>query len=246
MKPYFQDNREHFFYQESVLANSCLEHGAKILINTVPCSRDERNYYTAFFNLSIGIERFLKVMILQLELFNKNEITSVPLLKKIGHKLIDLYNEMAKRMNIAIVNEGHKNYKLLKLFDDFANNDRYFNIIALDSDKKPQQDILSKWYELCSENYSNQVDITPNNIKYDGYSIFEKNKDERITNEDIVKISLKMKKITPYIVQEIQALLSPIFNYMEYRYFKHKEGTLAPYINFKSIFSFFSYQVILN
>lgn len=243
MKLYFQSYYEHAIYQESVLANSCLEHGAEILIKTIPCSRDMNNYYTAFFNLSIGIERFLKIMIVQFEYFNNDEIISDDCRKKIfahGHNLIALYNEMAMRINISKVDGNHKTYKLLLLLTDFAKGDRYYYLNILTSNKKPKEDFLSRWNTLCSEHFTNLVNIEDNSNEEGDYSIFENDKNRRILNEDIIKISLETKKNVPCMIQEIKDILYPILHYMKYHYFKNKEGIVEPYIDFNGIFNFFN------
>lgn len=244
----FQDNREHFLYQDSVLANNCLEQGAKLLIETAPFSRNGGNYYTAFFNLSIGIERFLKVMILQLELFDKNEMTSIPYLKKKGHNLIELYNEMARRMGMKELDENNETYMLLDFLTKFATQDRYFNINALESNGNPQQDIMSRWYDLCRNYYdkSGRSRISFVNIQNNELSIFGESESKRIPNKEIQERSKETETITPYLVEEIQALLFPIFRLAEHRYNKNKEQSTKPFIVYASIFSFFKYQAVTN
>ena len=112
---------------------------------------DKGGYYTAFFQLSIGLERLLKtVIIIDHMLHNSLNPPSEGTLRGYGHKLRDLYSK-AQRIAVARqvgplleLTPGDATTEIVELLHDFAIATRYFNLDALAA---PQRscDPLERW-----------------------------------------------------------------------------------------------------
>ncbi len=112
-------------------------------------------FYSALFNLSIGVERLLKATVIIEHMFqNKLSVPSQKQLQAYGHNIHDLYDkctEIAKSYNVQVEKRGALNeiqQEILDLLNEFARNTtRYYNLDALSS-SQGGTDPLSKWGEI--------------------------------------------------------------------------------------------------
>jgi len=118
--------------QEGHLISSCLAMGLTELRSANVYNKGA--FYSALFNLSVGIERLLKAIIIMEHMLKNN--LSVPTKKQLrgcGHNITELYDECVK----ISINHGSQlparssidniNQELLGLLSDFAQITRYHN-----------------------------------------------------------------------------------------------------------------------
>ncbi|MBI2472441.1 MAG: hypothetical protein HYV59_14570 [Planctomycetes bacterium] len=138
--------------QEGYLIESCLTSGLTNLRKAHV--HNKGGFYSALFNLSIGIERLLKaILIIDHMLQNNLSSPSKKQLKGYGHRLIDLYNSVfgvANREGVAVADFDSLdsiNQNILNLLSNFAQSTRYYNLDSLDS-RQLCKDPLSHWGEI--------------------------------------------------------------------------------------------------
>ena len=97
-------------------------------------------YYQAFFSLSIGIERLMKMIIINEYRYENNGEFPINIdLKKIGHDL----NKLSSYIGINF-EENSVHNKILNFLNDFAKYSRYYNIDNI-LDKTNNNDPLNDW-----------------------------------------------------------------------------------------------------
>lgn len=112
-------------------------------------------YYTAFFGLSVGLERLSKlILVARYAIENQGRIPDERLVKTFGHKLIDLTTEVE---NISVKMQLLLSYsrpsheipqKILECLDSFADarRGRYANFTSLDSPNLTPDEPINKWW----------------------------------------------------------------------------------------------------
>lgn len=113
-------------------------------------------YYTAFFNVTIAIERICKLIIDSNEYKDTGKFMTDGQLSQLGHKLIDLYkrvNSIIKSLNNANPPQPPENKnavtEILKRLTDFAQNGRYYNFVRLT--KSGAADPIKQWIKTIQE-----------------------------------------------------------------------------------------------
>lgn len=136
--------KEQLLANEAHLTRSMLISGLNSLRRANIILKGE--YYQAFFSLSIGFERMLKIIYIR-EYQSKYEglFPSGNELKKLSHNLVELwdYIDMDKLEGI------HKD--ILQFLDSFAGYARYYNLdIIMDKDGKNKEcgDVLKNWASI--------------------------------------------------------------------------------------------------
>jgi hypothetical protein len=140
--------------QEGYIIRSCLTNGLTALRNADLESRG--TYYTAFFQLSIGLERMMKVtLILDYMTENQLRLPDNNQTKKYSHNLLKLLDEIknvADKRNIILINPispSSIEYTIMEFLDLFAQRSRYANLDAL-SGKSTNDDPLSSWNKIIA------------------------------------------------------------------------------------------------
>ena len=138
--------------QEAFLIRSCLATGLTELRSANVHNKGA--FYSALFNLSVGIERLLKaIIIMEHMLQNSLSVPTKKQLKGYGHNITELYDECVK---ISNTHSGHLpsrnsihsiNQELIGLLSDFAQATRYHNLDAL-SAQQSGKDPLEHWSEI--------------------------------------------------------------------------------------------------
>lgn len=160
--------------QESLLCASLFEIGSQSLISACPHSATESLFYSSFFNLSISLERFLKIALCTEYFSNNLEFPSGKYLRSKGHKIIDLYNYFISESNltdVSILNpntqksesyqlknmteDEHQDYDLFYFFNVFADQTRYYNLNQITQEIHTKgyefTHPLNDWRNLCQE-----------------------------------------------------------------------------------------------
>ncbi len=127
--------------QEGYLISSCLGTGLTELRNAHVHKKGA--FYTALFNLSIGIERLLKaIVIIDHMLNNSLSVPTKTQLKSYGHNIVGLYDTCFKIGNTRqclIPSRTHldkTDQNLLLLISNFACTTRYHNLDALNASQR--------------------------------------------------------------------------------------------------------------
>ncbi len=106
-------------------------------------------YYQAFFLLTIGIERILKLTIIVKSLVENDEFPDNKELKKYSHNLKDLFVHVSSSLrpdeNFLIQNELF--LPILEFLSNYASNSRYYNLDTL-SGKTHFIDPLHQWHNI--------------------------------------------------------------------------------------------------
>lgn len=104
-------------------------------------------YYQAFFSLSIGMERLLKMIVIQqYRVEQEGDFPTDMNLRQLGHDLIKLF------ARTGIVLDGHPLHpKIVAFLNDFAKKSRYYNIDSMLNNNVQYEDPLAAWYLLSQD-----------------------------------------------------------------------------------------------
>lgn len=138
--------------QEGHMLSSCLSSGLTDL--RAAHVHNKGGIYSSLFNLSIGIERLLKaIVIMEHMLNNKLTVPTKKQLKAYGHNINDLYDtckSIADKRNVKLRDRNalnNINQDILNLLNDYANTARYHNLDSL-SQSHSNKDPLEHWGEI--------------------------------------------------------------------------------------------------
>lgn len=144
--------------QEGHLARTSLLSGIDLLLKANLDERKVGNFYSAFFQLTIGLERILKLVIITNHMLENNykPPTDDELRKKYGHNLKTTYLYALSVRNkwghekVSIPATNSIEDKTLNFLEKFANKARYYNLRELNNttaDHGP----LGEWYAICKK-----------------------------------------------------------------------------------------------
>lgn len=117
-------------------------------------------YYTAFFGLSVGLERLSKlILVTRYAIENRGRMPDERVVRKYGHKLIDLTNEVediSENMHLLLSYSRPRQdvpQKILECLDSFADarRGRYANFASLDNPNLSVDEPINKWWGEVAE-----------------------------------------------------------------------------------------------
>jgi len=117
-------------------------------------------YYTAFFGLSVGLERLAKlVLVADFAIANNGKMPEEKEVRKFGHKLIDLaatVDRIASNRNLGLRYARPNSListRILECLDAFADarRGRYANFASLDNPNLSSEEPIRKWWEEVAE-----------------------------------------------------------------------------------------------
>ncbi|WP_421870407.1 hypothetical protein [Motiliproteus sp.] len=117
-------------------------------------------YYTAFFGLSVGLERLSKlILVAHYAIENSGKMPDEKVVRKFGHKLIDLANaveSISERMQLSLRYSRPTQeipQKILECLDSFADarRGRYANFASLDNPNLTADEPINKWWGEVAE-----------------------------------------------------------------------------------------------
>jgi hypothetical protein len=189
-------------HQEAYLVNSTLLSGFDHLLKGHRTGKYKGAYYVAFFLLSIALERLMKI-ILSTNNLRENNFSKMPedALKKYGHDISKLYNELIKSADAEAVTSKLQ-HKIIKFFTYFANavEGRYHNFKNIPISRVGET--FEEWSEIIEIIKSDYLSKrTIENIKKKSWS---KEYGERLLAE----------KANAHIVWEILLILKPLIKYL--------------------------------
>ncbi len=146
--------------RECALAHGLISVGI-FTLNSASYKNGEGYYYSAFFNLSIGIERMAKlILVADYIIENNGKLPNKQIIKKYGHDLIKLLEKVetiAKKYKITLKHERPRDNistAIISCLDSFANaqKGRYANFNTLgDPNFEPALEPIKKWWEEVAE-----------------------------------------------------------------------------------------------
>lgn len=185
------------------------------------------NYYLAFFQLSIGLERLMKIaFIIDYKIKNALRNPSDKELRKLGHNLIHSY-EACKHMAIEYDQSLSSwqqplsmEYKVLVFLSNFAESSRYYNLDKLVGGKSTEDPIVhwnkiqlliaNKYISVKRQNIINNNAITHcDKLQLYGYELGRDG--EYRTQVDITFLHSLLKISRGYSVWTIIKLLEPFY-----------------------------------
>lgn len=116
-------------------------------------------YYTAFFGVSVGLERLAKlVLVADYAISNNGALPKEQVVRQFGHKLIDLANAVdavSVRRSLELEYSRPRSIissKILECLDAFADarRGRYANFASLDSPNLSSEEPVSKWWQVVA------------------------------------------------------------------------------------------------
>ncbi|AZH30497.1 hypothetical protein [Paenibacillus sp. M-152] len=241
---------ESLLIKEGYLASTSIGYGLTSLRKAGVHKKGE--YYQSFFQLSIGIERMMKLIIIQNHRGKCNSFPDNKTMKSFSHNLMGLYNsviEFAINEDILIVDD--LSIEILKFLSEFAISDRYYNLDYLTGRKSSIdpliqwsniQDKLEKRYLINNQRVNKQQDILLNILNEKSYTIIYNEKNELINNaKEFMQESIKDEKIQGYAVYhilEVIRVLATILEDLEY------EHNLYPCL--REFFEYFNYDYTMK
>lgn len=152
------------FQQEGYLFHSCLTTGLTALRTANVLAKGQ--LYVAFFQLSIGLERLMKVtLIIDRIAATGDPPTEKELKDQYGHDLITLFRSVERAHGAAKppLDSDSLNLEILKFLSDFAKRTRYFNLGALTRGSSAT-DPLEHWDDLLTAIL--RVDADPKRVAW--------------------------------------------------------------------------------
>jgi len=141
--------------QEGFLIQSCLTLGLSHLRSANVSEKG--NFYSASFQLSIGLERLMKaILIIDHMIKNNMSAPTIKEMKKKGHKLAVLFDAVGELQihsgpnPVSSFPRTGTAFEILTLLGDFADNTRYFNLNSL-SQSQTVDDPLLRWSIIYSK-----------------------------------------------------------------------------------------------
>lgn len=136
--------------KEAHIASSSIRYGLNALCRANIYAKGD--YYQAFFQLSIGLERLMKLIIIENYRGTNNSFPNNKVLKDYGHDLIEMFERINEielfRHSDADMNDI--SFSILKCLSQFAKTTRYYNLDAL-TGKQQNIDPLIQWAIIQEE-----------------------------------------------------------------------------------------------
>jgi len=216
------------FSVEALLASASLRSGLTALNK---CKYyDKGSFYNAFFQLSIGLERFFKIIyVVQYMIENDLNKPTYSHLRKLGHDISILHQNA---VNVAMKYEKRDKDKwvlndeqsaILTMLSEFGKETRYYNLNTIVEDKKVMNDPLEQWNYILEYCYWKHTSATKRErLSQEVISWAERNRLYGFTHEfgldghimthvDQYLLNWKVVKISPCIAWEIISMLQPYY-----------------------------------
>lgn len=149
----------HFVKQEAQLVRHLLGSGATAL-GRANYADKKGEYYTAFFGLSVGLERICKlILVIDHALSNQGQMPPQEVVRRFGHqieKLMDSVAEAVSRQSVTARFSRPKDSVSLKIIENLdafadARRGRYANFEALGDPNLTAHEPISKWWNDVAE-----------------------------------------------------------------------------------------------
>lgn len=222
-----------FLAQESFLAKNCILSGFdSLLAANYFCAKDGY-FYTAFFNLSIGLERIMKLAIVADYMLKNNMSTPTEqYLRGFGHKIDVLYKKISEMSSRYGNGFGYPEADtipavLIDFLSKFGSSSRYYNLNEIAS-TSGNISPLDEWKEIALELYflhtashireSNSTKIFSDMDKYgevNSYTCYLDTHAHPLMLGDIRYLQMVTSKAAPLAIWELITLFRPVHFLLE-------------------------------
>lgn len=216
----------HLVYQESSLISSCIYQG---LTDLRKANIENRGlFYTAFYNLAIGLERLLKLTLI-IDHMQSNNL-SCPTsddIRRLGHDLIGLLKECQHRANAISIScdlafsSSTIKLEILHLLNDYSKRLRYHNLDAL-TGRSSGRDPLNSWNGIVMNIYSNEVPVSrrektelqaqflADTFRDTSIVIYHDLEQNPLDVDGVITLSMMIEAVAPYAVCHLIEIVQEI------------------------------------
>lgn len=219
------------FQQEGFLTRSCLLSGLNALRKANIDDKNKGLFYLAFFELSIGFERLMK-LVLVIDYMNKNNLkpmTDQELKSMYGHKIKSLYTSCAKlneeqgRSSNEFYNQDSFEWNIIHFLHEFALSARYYNLSKLAGGHKTN-DPLREWWSLLacvihSDVSSKKLEkIQSESLEYcdqiagNSFTMMRGLDGQLMTTLDAIMYPKLVSAAAPYMVWQVFKIFRPFYH----------------------------------
>ncbi len=221
--------------QEGHLARTSLLSGIDLLLKANLDERQTGNFYSAFFQLTIGIERILKLVVITNHMLENDykPPTDEQLKKNYGHKIKTTYllalsvrNKWGNEKVAAPASDSAED-KILNFLEGFANKSRYYNLRELNN-TTAERGPLGDWYSICEEvasaeigyvkleKYAEKVMHQLDKAGMVGYSQKFNFDGHPMTMFDEIWRMHLIRRTAPHLVWKIVQFINPLYDALKY------------------------------
>jgi len=188
---------------------------------------DKGSVYSGLFNLAIGFERLLKIIIIMDHML-KHDLTppSNKLLKELGHNIWDAYTQtiaISETHGVAIPkNMDTVDTDIMNFLSEFGKNSRYYNLDAIGPQKSKQEDRLVSWHKILENILQYDVPkkskakankdalITANAIQDIAFVIAHDFNQKELGIHNLMSDTKLQEKANQFVILRIVKILNPL------------------------------------
>lgn len=216
------------FLIEASLASSSIRGG---LTSLNKCTiTDKGTFYNSFFQLSIGLERFFKIIyILQYMIENDLKKPDFKSIKSLGHDIKSLHKAAVEVGNRYIDDRNHLvlsdiQEDIINMLSEFGDQSRYYVLNTITNSKKRTSDPLESWNNIIESAFWEYIPIKKREkIVDDAIRVVDRSGkftysqhfslDGFIMSDiDFIVLDWKIKKLSPFLAADIVAILYPYYD----------------------------------
>ncbi|TGU71181.1 hypothetical protein E4633_12605 [Geomonas terrae] len=251
--------------QECHLAKNAILSSFDLLLAANQYQDKDGYFYSAFFHMTIGFERLMKLVIVSDYMLRSNYLPpSQKVLKETyRHDLATLFNDTLSIANKYLNNGYDKPSKdspkidILNFLAKFGNKSRYYNLDVLcnaTTEQSPIDEWVSILYRLYEENVSaakrEQTGLKllyslDNTVTGNRYTWYLNSFGHPMTTFDVLHAQLVVSKSAPIAIWEVIELFSPLYHLLHEisvrasKYEIENKIALAVMPHFEDFFYFF-------
>lgn len=221
--------------QEAHLAKNTILSGFDLLLKANFYQNTEGNFYSAFFHLSIGFERLLKLAVVTDHMLSNDyrSPTIKELRKEYGHNVEHLYRECRQLIQCYPRGEAEPppltkdDEAVVTFLSDYGDQSRYFNLNEV-CEAKMERSPLYKWLDIAValyEEYTRAAMRERSALKIiykmdsdrvsNGYTIYSDENGHPMTRFDCYHRQYVIKKAAPLAIWRLVETFRPIHYLLE-------------------------------
>jgi len=221
--------------QEAHLTKNTILSGFDLLLKANFFQDKDGYFYSSFFNISIGMERLLKLAVVTHYMLTNSYSTPTKnqLKTKFGHNVKTLYGECVKLMPAYHLERKQQpvldteDQALIDFFSEYAMDSRYFNLNEV-CEAKMDRSPLDKWLDIARSVYER---YTPHQVRQkctmdllyrmdrhgppNGFTYHLNESDQPMTVFDCLHRQYVVQKSAPLVIWRLVEVLRPIHLLLE-------------------------------
>lgn len=220
--------------QEAYLTKSSLLTGFAHLRKANISDDSKGLFYSAFFQLSIGFERLMK-LVLVVDYMAKNDLkpmTDEELRNIYGHKIKSLYDgcvSLATERGMSLsefVTDDEFDYEIVAFLHEFSLSARYYNLSKLSNSQK-SKDPLSEWWSILNIIMISDVPSKKRNkiekdsvricdaISNNTFTLMRGLDQQLMTTLDVIAYPQLIEAASPYAVWRTFRIVKPLYDLID-------------------------------